>query len=277
VTPRAWRAVLPLVAFIGVTLLEIFRAGGAFAPGADLGSVEAITKVLETGSGSLPLLKGSIVGLLVAVVGALTAGQSGSILTAGWRTLRSMGVAFGILYFAWMIGAICATLRTAPYLTALLGDSLDPHVLPTLLLLLAGFVAFATGSSWSTMSILLPLVVGLSYQLGVGLDLGPTAQESGRTLMVMSIAAVLSGAIFGDHCSPISDTTVMSSIASAADHIDHVRTQMPYALLVMTVAVVCGYLPCTYFGLSPWLALLAGAGVLAALLFWLGRRVDAAP
>jgi len=187
-----------------------------------------------------------------------------------------MGVAFGILYFAWMIGAICATLRTAPYLTALLGDSLDPHVLPTLLLLLAGFVAFATGSSWSTMSILLPLVVGLSYQLGVGLDLGPTAQESGRALMVMSISAVLFGAIFGDHCSPISDTTILSSMGSGSDHIAHVRTQMPYALGIGALGMLVGDIP-TAFGLSPWVAIAIGSVLIVAVVRIFGTRSDWQP
>lgn len=122
------------------------------------------------------------------------------------------------------------------------------------------------------MSILLPLVVGLAFSLGATAELAETAQASGELLMVMSIAAVLSGAIFGDHCSPISDTTVMSSIASAADHIDHVRTQAPYALLAMGASIVCGYFPATYFGLSPWLGLVGGAVALTLVLLVFGKK-----
>ncbi len=276
VTPAAWRALAPLATFLGVTLFEIFRAGGAFAADAQLFSIEGITAVLYNGSGSRPLLIGSLAGFLVAAVGAFSAGLFLQVFDASWKTLRSMGVAFAILYLAWMIGSVCGELGTAPYLTSLLSDAVDPLLLPTLLFVLAGLVAFATGSSWSTMSILLPLVVGLAYTLGSGTDLAATGAESGQLLMVMSIAAVLSGAIFGDHCSPISDTTVMSSIASASDHIDHVRTQAPYAIVTMLAAILTGYLPCAYAGLSPWLALLLGSALLLGVLFLFGRKSEAA-
>jgi len=277
VTPSAWRAVLPLITFLTVTLFEILRAGGAFALSAgELFTIEGMTGVLYEGSGSLPLAVGSFAGLIVSAIGAVSAGIPREILSSAWNTLKAMGVAFGILYMAWMIGAVCSDLGTAPFLTALVGDKLSPELLPTFVFFLAGGVAFATGSSWSTMSILLPLVVGLSFAMGTSAGLADSAQASGELLMVMSIGAVLSGAIFGDHCSPISDTTVMSSIASAADHIDHVRTQAPYALLVMAVSIVCGYFPATFFHLSPWAGLLLGAGALTVLLFIFGKRPEAA-
>ena len=273
VVPRMWMAALPILTFVFVTLFEIARVGGAFAMSAgDLFTIQGLTTVLYDGSGSQPLMIGSGLGLLLAMVLSLVKGLSPLVvLGAAGRVLRSMGIAILILYHAWMIGAVCGELGTAPYLTALIGDTLDPRLLPALLFLLSGVVAFATGSSWSTMSILLPLVVGLSYGLGLDAGLGDTANESGMLLMLMSIGAVLEGAIFGDHCSPISDTTVMSSIAAASDHIDHVRTQIPYALVTMGVALTVGYLPCTYFGTSPWLGLLFGAAALMAILMWRGR------
>ncbi len=275
VVPRAGRAIWPLVTFLVVTLFEILRSGGGFSmPPGELFSIEGLTGVLYDGSGSRPLCIGSLAGFLVAALGAATAGIQREILSSSWNTLRSMWIAFAILYMAWMIGAVCGDLGTAQYLTALVGDRLAPEMLPMFLFFLAGAVAFATGSSWSTMSILLPLVVGLSYALGVGADLAETSQQSGELLMVMSIGAVLSGSIFGDHCSPISDTTVMSSIASAADHIDHVRTQGPYAVLVMGVSIVCGYFPATYFKLSPWLGLLLGAATLTLVIFVFGKKAE---
>ena len=275
----AWRAVLPLLTFLFWTLGHIFVNGIAGVreaqPELPLFSVSGITEVLYAGSGYEPLFYGALAGFAVACIGGITAGLLLDVLRAAWTTVRSMGVAFAILYLAWMIGAVCSDLGTAPYLTSLVGNAIDPLLLPTLLFLLAGGVAFATGSSWSTMSILLPLVVGLAYHMGSSaVGLAPTGPESGQLLMVMSIAAVLSGAIFGDHCSPISDTTVMSSIASASDHIDHVRTQAPYSLLVMGVAAVFGYLPATYLGLSPWLCVALGSVALAGLLFLFGRRAD---
>ena len=277
VVPLARRALVPLGVFLLGTLLLIAYRGGAFSMGLPrLLTVTGATQVLYDGSGSWALMMGSLAGLVAAVAMALPAIHGGQVLGAAWTTLRSMWVAFAILYLAWMIGAVCEDLGTAPYLTALIGDAVDARLLPTMLFLLAGIVAFATGSSWSTMSILLPLVVGLAYHLGLGAGLGETEAESGLAIMVMSIAAVLSGAILGDHCSPISDTTVMSSISSAADHIDHVRTQMPYSLLTMTVCIVTGYLPCAYFGLSPWIAMLLGSVVLIAVLMTRGKPVEVA-
>ena len=275
IAPRAWRALVPLAVFIAATLLWIFYQGGAFdLPPAELFTIEGMTGVLYDGSGSMPLVVGSGLGFLVATLAAFLAGLGTDVPRAAWTTIRAMWIAFAILYLAWMIGAVCGDLGTAPYLTALVGDSLDPRLLPSLLFLLAGLVAFATGSSWSTMSILLPLVVGLAYNLGVDTGLAETARESGQLLMAISIAATLSGAIFGDHCSPISDTTVMSSIASASDHIDHVRTQAPYALLVMLVAVFAGYMPVTYYGLSPLTCLGIGALALVFLIFVFGKKVE---
>ena len=144
--------------------------------------------------------------------------------------------------------------------------------MPSLLFLLAGLVAFATGSSWSTMSILLPLVVGLAYNLGVDTGLAETARESGQLLMAISIAATLSGAIFGDHCSPISDTTVLSSQASGCDHMAHVSTQLPYAVTVGLVAIGLGTLPIG-FGVPAIALVPVGLPVLAVLLVVLGSGV----
>jgi Na+/H+ antiporter NhaC len=172
-----------------------------------------------------------------------------------------------LLFEAWMIGAVCRDLSTADYLVALLSETLPPQLLPVLLFCVACLVAFATGSSWSTMSILVPNVVALAAGLGEESALGS------RGMVVVCISAVLEGSIFGDHCSPISDTTVLSSVASSSDHIDHVRTQVPYALLTAAAAVICGYAALLAVpGWTPVLALLAGAGALVAALALLGRR-----
>jgi Na+/H+ antiporter NhaC len=276
VVPLARVALWPLGTFIGVTLLWILYKGGAFTvlqPGrgfegfGELFSLRGMTTVLYDGSGSTSLAVGALSGLGVAAVMAWIAGLSREIPQAAWASLRSMGVAILILYLAWMIGAVCRELGTAQYLTVLLGTSMNPLVLPAVLFFLAGAVAFSTGSSWSTMSIILPLVVGLSYELGHAIPLG------GPGLLVISIGAVLEGSIFGDHCSPISDTTVMSSIASASDHVDHVRTQAPYALTTMVVAMLCGYFPAVMLELDPWLCLLFGMAVLTGIVLWYGKRV----
>jgi Na+/H+ antiporter NhaC len=182
-----------------------------------------------------------------------------------------MGVAIAILFLAWMIGDGCKQLGTAPYLSEFIGGHLAPQLLPVALFLLGAGIAFATGSSWSTMSILLPLVVGLAYTLGE-----QTPELGGHALLILSIGAVLEGSIFGDHCSPLSDTTVLSSTASATDLMDHVHTQLPYALLAMGVSVLCGYLPSTFLGWSPWACLALGIGALLLFLALFGRRSEAA-
>jgi Na+/H+ antiporter NhaC len=268
VVPRAVNALLPLLVFIGVTLLEIVRVG-AGATGVRF-TLAGLGELLRAGDSTRALVVGASAGLVVASVLALAAGLRGAIPRAAWGSLRSMGIAIVILYLAWMIGKACIVLGTAEYLTALLLEALFPELLPMILFLVAGVTAFATGTSWGTMSILLPLVVGLAYGLGASTALGP------HLLMVMSIGAVLEGAIFGDHCSPISDTTVLSSTSSAADHIDHVRTQAPYALLTMGVALCFGYLPCALYGANPWLMTAASALFLAFVLRVFGQRVEAA-
>ncbi len=270
VSIRAWRALLPLAVFVGVTCWTILDTGKAFHEGApSIFSFSGLSAILGESNSYLALWYGSSLGLLCAVIASLLAGLRFGIADAAIKTLSSMGVALGILYLAWMIGAVCGELSTAHYLTVMLDNLLYPLALPVILFLLSGAIAFSTGSSWSTMSILLPLVVGLSYSLGER-----TEGIDGYMLMVLSIGAVLEGSIFGDHCSPISDTTVLSSVASASDHIDHVRTQGPYAFLVMMVALVVGYLPAAAFGLHPGLSLAGGVVVLWVGLRILGERAD---
>jgi Na+/H+ antiporter NhaC len=195
------------------------------------------------------------------------------IRNAGFGGASALGFAVVLLFEAWMIGAVCRDLATADYLVALLSGWFPPVLLPLLLFATASAVSFATGSSWSTMSILLPNVVGLAAALGEQTQLGVIG------MVAISIGAVLDGAIFGDHCSPISDTTVLSSVASGSDHLDHVRTQAPYAFATGALAVTCGYLPSVLFDWWNFpLALACGVAFVAALLFGLGRRIpDAAP
>jgi Na+/H+ antiporter NhaC len=119
------------------------------------------------------------------------------------------------------------------------------------------------------MAILIPIVIPIAYHLTTDSGLPPDLSQS---ILIGTIGAVLSGSVFGDHCSPISDTTILSSMASASDHIDHIRTQMPYALWVATVSSAAGYLP-VGFGMSPYLSLILGLAVLIGTVFLFGKRV----
>ncbi len=209
------------------------------------------------------------VGLIVSRM-TTSAGRSHlafkDISRSSLSSVKALFFAVMILFQAWMIGAVCADLFTADYLVALLAGGQAVKWLPILLFVAACVVAFATGSSWSTMSILLPNVVALAAAVGDETGVGATF------MVVLCIGAVLEGSIFGDHCSPISDTTVLSSVSSASDHIDHVRTQAPYALVTAGLAITIGYLPCLLIdGWSSWWSLALGAVTMVVLLLVIGR------
>jgi Na+/H+ antiporter NhaC len=202
---------------------------------------------------------GSIVAILLAIFQRILNIQQS--LEAWVKGIRSMIMAAIILTCAWSIGTICQDLFTADYVIYLTQKFLTPHWLPLITFLTASVISFATGTSWGTMAILMPIAIPLAFKFPLGQPgIDPTHATN---LMLSTTAAVLAGATFGDHCSPISDTTIMSSMASGADHIDHVRTQLPYALAVALIACFFGYLP-VGFGISDWWVL--GFGIMATFL-----------
>jgi len=180
--------------------------------------------------------------------------------------------ALAILWLAWSLSAVTGNeqLGTGTYLGDLIKQGVTPALMPTVVFVLAGFVAFSTGTSWGTMLILTPLSIEVTYRM---LAAGQSPVEPMNTLMLATVGSVLAGAVFGDHCSPISDTTVLSSQASGCDHVAHVWTQMPYALLCGGVAILCGTLP-VGMGVSVWLLLPLGVIVLLAFLFFFGNRIE---
>ena len=211
-------------------------------------------------------LIGSALAILIAITRrSRTTGASAISLRRALSTyvrgIAGVWYAIAILILAWAIKEVCVDAGTSTYLTAALSPLLSPGVLPLLIFGLASLIAFSIGTSWATMAILIPTAVPLAHAMG------------GMPLTVLCAAAVLDGAIFGDHCSPISDTTVMSSIASSCDHIDHVRTQLPYALTTMAIAAFIGYLGTAQ--LYPWWAGLGlGLAAIPAVLFAVGRNPD---
>jgi len=143
-------------------------------------------------------------------------------------------IPFVILILAWSLKNCCDSLKTGEFLTTILAGRVPPHWFPPAVFLVASVTSFATGTSYGTMAILIPTAIPVAFALD--------GNTYGLTTMI-SLGAVLDGAIFGDHCSPISDTTIMSSIASSCDLIDHVRTQLPYSLFVAGLALLFAYLP----------------------------------
>jgi len=181
---------------------------------------------------------------------------------AWMQGLRSMAFAISILIMAWAIRRVCDDLGTSTFIVSTLGTVARPWLIPALTFVMGALVAFSTGTSWGTMGILIPTLMPFAFYMG------------GMPTLLLSMGAVLDGAIFGDHCSPISDTTVLSSIATGCDHIDHVKTQIPYALTVFVVALAAGYLP---LGLGAPLPVLhvAAAVLLLLAVRLLGRKISA--
>ncbi len=187
----------------------------------------------------------------------------------GWgRGGASMFQALWILVLAWGLGAVCdqGALGTADYLVEVTGRKLPPELMPAISFVLAAAIALATGSSFSTMALLIPVSVRVAWEL-----LGTPVPDD--PILLGTLGAVLAGAIFGDHCSPISDTTVLSSAAAGCDHIDHVGTQAPYAFVVAAAALLVGYIPIGW-GVPVWLCLPIGVAVAIAIPRLLGRVIN---
>jgi Na+/H+ antiporter NhaC len=181
--------------------------------------------------------------------------------------VREIAKPVSILIAAWMLGAAINQLGTATWLSEMLQGRLNVALLPAGIFLLGLVISFSTGTSWGTMGILMPLAIPVIFTLTEGaIDL-----ERER-LVVAAIGAVFSGAVFGDHCSPFSDTTIVSSIAAGVEPLDHVRTQLPFALIAAVVALVVGFIPLG-FGVPAVVCLLGGMSLLVALpSLWPGKR-----
>ncbi|MDX1625731.1 MAG: Na+/H+ antiporter NhaC family protein [Wenzhouxiangellaceae bacterium] len=259
---RALNAVIPIVTLVGGVVVGMFVTGEG----------ETLQEIVGDSNPYTALIWGSLAGSLVAI--ALSVAQR--VLTleasvAAWFAgTRSMLYAVLILILAWALSGVTETLGTAAYLESLIGDAMHVGFLPALVLVVAGLTAFATGSSWGTMGILLPLMVPLAWAMMTAQGM---ADEASLHVLYATVAAPMGGAVWGDHCSPISDTTILSSMASRCDHIEHVRTQLPYALLAGGFALVLGTLPAG-FGWPWWLCLGISAAAMLAAFRWMARPVE---
>lgn len=271
VPARWYNGFIPIFTILVVGLSGLYMTGTS-ALEAEGRFTYSVSDIISKSDSYSALLWASLSGCLVAIL--LTVGQRIMKLTetvdAWFNGLKAMLLAMMILILAWSIGAVTEEVHTASYLVQVLRGTIEPHWLPVLTFVIAAVVSFATGTSWGTMAIMMPLVIPLANTLGVDAGL------AGPDLVIILhgvISSVLAGAVFGDHCSPISDTTILSSMASAVDHIDHVRTQLPYALLAACVGMLIGDIP-TAFGFSPWYSILIGTGVLILFMLIVGKKVE---
>jgi Na+/H+ antiporter NhaC len=259
---RAVNAFVPILTLIAVLAISMYM----------LGEGATLTDILNTTDPYRAMMYSSFVGVLVAasmtiVQGILSVHET---VDAWYGGLRATLFGMIILVLAWSLSDVTAALNTAAYLVTLLAGSLPVTMIPAIVFILAALTAFTTGTSWGTMAILMPLVVPLAWAV---MGLHGIADPTGMHILYSTVSCCLAGAVWGDHCSPISDTTVLSSVASGCNHIEHVRTQLPYALAVGFVGLVFGTIP-GGFGISPWISIVVCTALLVAGLKFFGRRAD---
>lgn len=260
-TPRLVNFFAPVAVLIVVTLGSALWTGG-FSFGAFLGSpTDALWDAVTNASYGKALVYGSF----AMVVSGFLLGKAYDVFGFGEATenvIDGFGImltAVTILSLAWGIGNVVSALGTGEYVAAYAETMLNPTILPVVVLLTAAFVAFSTGTSWGTMAILTPILIPVAWQL-----------TGDHTMVAAVVGTIFSGSIFGDHTSPISDTTVLSATFTGADLIDHVRTQIYYAITVGLVAIAL-LLVWGVTRISPLILLLIGALVLVGLVYGLSE------
>lgn len=271
--PKRWvNAALPVLSVIVVALYGLYTTGASALAEGESG----LTNIIGNADPFAALLWASFTGCAVAIglvvfQKVLTLNQALESWVGG---MQSMLMAVIILILAWGLGGVTQEIGTGTYLASLLEDNLPLALLPGLVFFIAAVTAFSTGTSWGTMAILFPVVVPLAVAMGAGIGFAGGEHYS---ILLGSVSSVMAGAVFGDHCSPISDTTVLSSMSSACDLIDHVRTQLPYALVIAGVAIVVGEIPAAFEFIHPVWGILAGLVILWFILKTFGRDPEVMP
>jgi Na+/H+ antiporter NhaC len=245
-----WFFILPLITLIGVGVWALWYTGGG-PEGKNLMDALADTQVdvaLQWAAFAMTL-----VGVILAIIQKFSFKDIEDTVMGGIRTMLP---ALIIMILAWSIGTVTDALGTADFVVESTQNWMSPALLPFLIFVICMFISFSTGTSWGTMAIMTPIGIPLAYSIG------------GLPLIHIVIGAIFAGAIFGDHCSPISDTTVMASIFAGSDHIAHVKTQVPYALLVAGISAVL-YLVSSFLPIG-WLLMIIGIVALFILSKLLG-------
>jgi len=241
---RSFNAIIPIVTVVLVTLIGLLYTGwdDIIWNDEEYTFGRKLSAIIGNADSYLALLWASTAGLIAAI--KLSIFQKilglGKAINAALTGIKTMIPAITILILAWALAMLIDEMRTADFLTSMISDSVSVYLVPALTFLISALVAFSTGSSWGTMAILYPLMLPLSWKIST--ESGMTYDQS-LSIFHNTVACVLAGAVLGDHCSPISDTTILSSLASSCNHIRHVKTQMPYALTVGSVALFFGIIP----------------------------------
>ncbi|MFT7489877.1 MAG: tetracycline resistance efflux pump [Candidatus Promineifilaceae bacterium] len=258
-----WRAAIPLLVLMGTLVSGLYLTGTDQPwPISRTGLADAFGNAKT----ALVLVCSAGVGCLVAFVCAYRPGRGPALCRSFQQGLTALFLPVLILVGAWTLSSTLKELAAAEALSALLSDTLPVKLLPMAVFLVGAGMSFVTGTSWGTMGILMPLAVPSAITLGAGLS-----ATDAHGILLGVIAAVFSGAVFGDHCSPMSDTTIVSSVSCDLDPLDHVKTQLPYALLAAVIAIAFGFIP-SGLGLPAPIALLLGAGALVLITHAIRRK-----
>ncbi len=275
ITLSIWNAIIPIGTLIIASLICFYYSGyTAILSGDSIEtqnlilnsplSFDAIKETFSSADASIALFQSSVIATAVAIIMGVskkifTLSEGIDIWIDGMKGLLMTGV---ILILAWSLSSVIKELGTAKYLVTLLSGSIPAFLLPSIIFILGAIISFSTGTAYGTMGILMPLAIPLAHSINPEMS-----------FVIVSTSAVLTGAIFGDHCSPISDTTILSSMGAGCSHIEHVKTQMPYALFVATITVVFGYIPAG-LGLPIYIVLpLAIIAVFIGVQIF-GKRID---
>ncbi|MTI65805.1 MAG: Na+/H+ antiporter NhaC family protein [Firmicutes bacterium] len=268
---KASNAVIPILTLIVIAFIGLWYNGYTYSEGVNPFTWKGIRTCFGNADASVVLIWAAITASIVAIVMAtsqkiLSLEES---LEAWVNGSKSLLITCIILVLAWSLGSVTEAVGTADFLVGVVSDSVPGGFLPILVFLISCLVAFATGTSWGTMAIVVPLAIPLANSY-VAKD------PASASIVIATLSSVLSGSIFGDHCSPISDTTIMSSMASASDHIDHVKTQVPYALTGASLAIL-GYAIVALTGwkpYSPFISLGVGAIAVVLIVTFVGKSTE---
>ena len=231
---RAYNMVIPLATMVFMMPINLIYTGWNEVK-EFTSTFDHIKQAIGAGSGSSSVLYAVITAILVAMImyfiqGIMKPKEAVNLTLKGISELMPLAL---LMLLAFAIGNACKELETGIYVANATKEWLSPELLPAVVFIISSFIAFSTGTSWGTFAIMLAISI-------------PMANIHGADVTIV-VAATLGGGIFGDHCSPISDTSIISSMASASDHIDHVKTQLPYALFGGVITTLA-YLVIGFFG-----------------------------
>lgn len=275
IKPSVWNAIVPIGTLIVFALIGFYHNGWtAIVGGDDLSLIESIKsspmafnsiqQIFSNADASIVLFQSALIASIVAIAMAVfkkiyKVSEAIEVWIDGMKGLIITGV---ILILAWSLSSVIKDLGTAKYLVGILSSAIPKILLPSIIFILGSIISFATGTAYGTMGILMPLAIPLAHSISPDMS-----------YVIISTSAVLTGAIFGDHCSPISDTTILSSMGAGCNHIDHVRTQIWYSIFVAVITVVFGYIPAA-MGINILIVLPVAIGVLAIAVYVIGKPIE---